>query len=105
MTIKPTKCEFHTQETEYLRFIINPKGVKVNPIKTTAIWKWQTPTSVKGIQEFIRFCNFYRRFIEEFSRTAKPLNDRTKKGVKWKSGIRNRQRSMNFKKSYALLWC
>ena len=86
MTIKPTKCEFHTQETEYLGFFINPEGVKVDPIKTSAIWEWKPPTSIKGIQEFMEFCNFYRRFIEGFSRTAKPLYDRTKKGIKWEWG-------------------
>ena len=86
MAIKPRKCEFHTQETEYFGFIINPEGVKVDPIKTSAIWEWKPPSSVKGIQEFMGFCNFYRRFIEEFSRTAKPLYDRTKKGIKWEWG-------------------
>ena len=86
MTIKPTKCELHTQETEYLGFIINPEGVKVDPIKTSAIRKWKLPTRVKGIQEFMGFCNFYKRFIEEFSRMAKPLYDRIKKGIKWEWG-------------------
>jgi len=44
------------------------------------------PTSKKGIQEFMGFCNFYRRLIEGFSRTAKPLYDRTKRDVKWEWG-------------------
>ena len=82
MTIKLTKCELHTQETEYLRFIINPEGVKVDSIKTSAIWDWKPMTSVKGIQEFMGFCNFYQRFIEGFSRTAKGLYNKTKKGIK-----------------------
>jgi len=86
MKLKPSKCEFHQRETEYLGFIINNEGVKVDPIKTAAIWDWKRPTNKRGIQEFMGFCNFYRRFIEGFSRTAKPLYDRTKKDVKWEWG-------------------
>jgi len=43
---------------------------------------WKAPTSKRGNQEFMGFCNFYRRFIKGFSRTAKLLYDRTKKDVK-----------------------
>jgi len=83
MKLKPSKCEFHQRETEYLGFIINNEGVKVDPIKTPAIWDWKAPTNKMGIQEFMGFCHFYRRFINGFSRTAKPLYDRTKKDVVW----------------------
>jgi len=61
--LKPSKCKFHQRETEYLGFVINSEGVKINPIKTTAICDWKQPTRKKGIQEFMRFCNVYRRFI------------------------------------------
>jgi len=84
--LKPSKCEVHQREMESLGFIINNEGVKVDPIKTAAIWDWKPPTNKKGIQEFMGFCNFYRRFIEGFSRTAKSLYDRTKKNVKWEWG-------------------
>jgi len=86
MKLKPSKCEFHPQETEYLGFSINNEGVKVDPIKTAAIWDLKAPTNKKGIQEFLGFCKFYRRFINGFSRTAKPLYDRTKKDVPWEWG-------------------
>ena len=86
MKLKPSKCKFHQRETEYLGFSINNEGVKVDPIKTAAIWDWKAPTNKKGIQEFMGFCNFYRRFIDGFSRTAKLLYDRTKKDVTWEWG-------------------
>jgi len=53
--------------------------VKTNPVKTQAIWDWTTPKKIKEIQCFLEFCNFYRRFIEAFSRTARPLYARTEK--------------------------
>jgi len=83
MKVKPFQCEFHQRETEYLGFIINNEEVKVHPIKTGAIRDWKPPTNKRGIQEFMGFFNFYRRFIEGFSSTAKPLFDRTKKDAKW----------------------
>jgi len=79
MKVKPSKCEFHQNETEYLGFIIGQEGVKTDPVKIQAIWDWTTPTTIKEIQCFIGFCNFYRRFIEGFSRTTKPLYAKTKK--------------------------
>jgi len=86
MNLKPWKSEFPQRETEYLGFIINNEGVKVDPIKTVAIWDWKAPTNKKAILEFMGFCNFYRHFINRFSRTVKPLYDRTKKDVPWEWG-------------------
>ena len=51
----------------------------MDPVKTQAIWEWTAPKTKKEIQCVLGFCNFYRRFIEEFNRTAKPLYDRTQK--------------------------
>ena len=39
MKVKPSKCEFHQKETEYLGFIISEEGVKANPVKTQSIWE------------------------------------------------------------------
>jgi len=65
---------------------MNKEEVKVDPIKTAVIWDSKPPTSYKEIQEFRGWCNFYPRFIEGFSGTAKPLYDRSKKDVKWEWG-------------------
>ena len=83
MKIKPKKYEFHQTETEYLGFIISQKGTKTDPVKTAAVWDWAKPTKVREVQKFTGFCNFYRRFIEGFSKIARPLYNLTKKGQKW----------------------
>jgi hypothetical protein len=54
------KCEFHVTRTKYLGFIITNKGIEVDPEKTVVIKDWNTPTTVKGVQSFLGFCNFYR---------------------------------------------
>jgi len=93
MKVKRSKCEFHQSETEYLGFIIGQEGVKTDPVKTQAIWDWTTPKKIKEIQCFPGFYNFYRRFIEGFSRTAKPLSTKTKKECigNWEWGDKEQQ--------------
>ena len=111
MKVKPSKCEFHQNETQYLGFIIGQEGVKTEPVKTQAIWDWTTPKKIKEIQCFLRFCNFYRRFIEGFSRTAKPLYAKTKKecignwewGDKEKTSIRRIKDKAHHSTSTSLL--
>jgi len=93
MKIKPSKCEFHQNETEYLGFIIGQEGVKTDSVKTQAIWDWTTPKKIKEIRCVLGFCNFYRRCIEGFSRTAKPLYAKTKQecNSNWEWGDKEQQ--------------
>ena len=42
--------------------------------KTAVIQQWQPPRTVKGVQSFLGFCNFYQRFIKDYGRVARPLN-------------------------------
>jgi hypothetical protein len=63
VTLKVSKCEFHTYRTEYLGYIIAPIGISIDPEKVKAIKEWKEPTNVKGVQSFLGFANFYRTFI------------------------------------------
>jgi len=51
--------------------------------KIKAVKEWKTPTKVKDVESFLRFANFYRWFIQNFSHTAKPLNE-LKGKMDWK---------------------
>ncbi|QGA19827.1 hypothetical protein EYB26_007522 [Talaromyces marneffei] len=75
------KCEFHVTTTKYLGFIITPEGIKVDPAKIEAVLTWKIPTTVRGVQSFLGFCNFYRKFIAEYGRIAKPLYYLTRQDV------------------------
>ena len=59
-----SKCEFHVTRTKYLGFIVTTEGIEVDPEKISVIKKWAVPTTVKGVQSFLGFCNFYRCFIK-----------------------------------------
>lgn len=75
------KCEFETVRTKYLGLIITPEGIEMDTEKVAAITSWQTPTSVKELQRFLGFANFYRRFIKGFSQVCAPLNELLRKDV------------------------
>ncbi|KAH0611235.1 uncharacterized protein H6S33_011662 [Morchella sextelata] len=79
--LKPEKCEFHTQSTTYLGLIIEPNGIKMDPRKVETVKNWTVPKTVKDVQAFLGFANFYRRFIRGFSELASPLNRLTRKDI------------------------
>ena len=58
----------------------------MDPVKLAGIADWPTPTTVKEVCSFLGFGNFYRRFIQGYGHTTKPLNDLLKKDIKfeWK---------------------
>jgi hypothetical protein len=61
--LKPEKCEFEKEKVEYLGLIISHGKIEMDPVKVEGVSKWPVPTSVKEIQSFLGFVNFYRRFI------------------------------------------
>ena len=73
------KCEFHVQETTFLGVILSTEGLRMDPKKVQVVMDWPTPTTLKQVQGFIGFCNFYRRFIKDFSRIVRPIMKLTQK--------------------------
>jgi hypothetical protein len=73
------KSVFHASEVEYLGYHIPKLGIAMSPEKVQTIRNWAPPRSVKHVQQFLGFANFYRRFIEGFSKVARPLTELTKK--------------------------
>ena len=55
----------------------------MDPAKVAGITSWPTPTTVKQVQSFLGFCNFYQPFIYQFSHIARPLNELTRKDTPW----------------------
>jgi hypothetical protein len=84
LTLKASKCEFHTNKTEYLGYIISTTGLQMDSSKIQAIAEWKEPTNVKGVQSFLGFANFYRRFIKDYSKITAPLSRLTRKDTPWK---------------------
>jgi hypothetical protein len=69
------KCEFWMEEVAFLGHVLSAKEVVVDPSKIEAVFKWQSPKSVTEIRSFLGLAGYYRRFIENFSKIAKPMTD------------------------------
>ena len=78
---KPEKCEFHTDKIEFLGYVVSPDGIFMDPAKVQTIQNWPEPKSVRQLQSFLGFANFYRRFIYGYSEIALPLTRLTKKTI------------------------
>ena len=77
--LKPEKCFFDQRSIEYLGVIISEGQVKMDQAKVHGILNWPTPKTLKNVQAFLGFCNFYRHFVQDFSAIAHPLSQLTKK--------------------------
>ncbi|KFZ23108.1 hypothetical protein V502_02413, partial [Pseudogymnoascus sp. VKM F-4520 (FW-2644)] len=73
------KSEFSVTRTKYLGFYVSTDGIAVDPEKTETIRNWERPTTVRGVQPFLGFCNFYRKFILNYRRIARLLTALTHK--------------------------
>ena len=84
---KLQKCEFAKEEVEYLGHIVGNKSIKPDPKKTQAIMEWPAPQNSKDVMAFVGLANFYRKFVNNFSKIVAPLtNIMSKKAeFKWKN--------------------
>ncbi|KAI4880514.1 hypothetical protein NFI96_007308 [Prochilodus magdalenae] len=80
--VKGEKCEFHLSSVSFLGYIISPEGVVMDDRKITAVANWPIPNSIRELQKFLGFANFYRRFIRNFSSVAAPLTSLLKGNAK-----------------------
>jgi len=68
---------------EFLGYVIGKEGIKMSNDKVQAVLSWKIPKSLTEVQSFLGFANFYRRFIQDYSKIARPLTELTKKTEKW----------------------
>lgn len=75
---KLSKCEFEQEELKFLGHIIGRHGIRPDPQKTAAVDNWPKPTSVTEVRSFLGLANYFRKFIQGFSKLAAPLTALTK---------------------------
>ena len=78
LAVNVTKCEFHAHGTLFLEDIVNGRQVQMDPAKLETMSKWPVLSIKEPVHAFLEFTNYYRRFIENYSSTARPLIDLTK---------------------------
>jgi len=77
------KCTWFSKEVRLLGHIVNSKGVSTDPNKIRAITEMNPPQNLKQLQQYLGLCNYYRRFIQDFSKLAAPLFKLLKKEEKF----------------------
>nr|ABA94769.1 retrotransposon protein, putative, Ty3-gypsy subclass [Oryza sativa Japonica Group] len=80
---KFSKCEFWLDRVAFLGHVISSNGVEVDPSKVEAVLAWNPPKNVSEIRSFLGLAGYYRRFIEGFSKLARPMTELLKKEKKF----------------------
>jgi len=83
LKLQPDKCELLRKEMIYLGHIITEDGIRPDPNKLYAVEKFPVPRKIKNVQSFLGLAGYYRKFIENFSKIAKPLTKFIKKSKKF----------------------
>nr|GEZ71735.1 putative reverse transcriptase domain-containing protein [Tanacetum cinerariifolium] len=84
---KFSKCEFWLQEVHFLGHVVNQDGIHVDPSKIEAVKNWKAPIIPFEIRSFLGLAGYYRRFIVNFSKIAKPLTSLSQKNKKYEWGV------------------
>jgi RNase H-like domain found in reverse transcriptase/Reverse transcriptase (RNA-dependent DNA polymerase)/Integrase zinc binding domain/Chromo (CHRromatin Organisation MOdifier) domain len=71
--LKPEKCTFEQPSIEFLGVRVSEGTVHMDDVKVEKVWKWLPPTNVTEVRKFLGFTGYYRYFIKDYSKIAKPL--------------------------------
>ena len=73
LKLSPKKCNFLMERVKYVGHIVSKDGIETDPDKTERVRNWPTPKTPEEVRKFLGFIGYYRRFVQNFSRIAKPL--------------------------------
>ncbi|WVZ84540.1 hypothetical protein U9M48_031566 [Paspalum notatum var. saurae] len=81
---KFSKCEFWIDEVRFLGHVVSKGGIAVDPSKVSTVMNWKVPKIAKEVRGFLGLAGYYRRFIENFSRIAKPITSLLEKDTEFR---------------------
>ena len=84
LKLKPEKCNMLQTEVVFLGHIVSAKGVQPDPANIAKIAGLSRPTTTKEVKQFVATGSYYRRFMKNFAKVARPLHDLTKKDAVFK---------------------
>ena len=79
--LKPEKCQFEQKRIEFLRVVLENGTIQMDPTKVKGVAEWPQPRCIRDVRAFLGFTGFYRYFIQNYSKLARPLIDLTKKAT------------------------
>ena len=84
--IKPKKYIQKVKKIDFLGLVIKTEEIKMQEKKMAGILEWPRSKTVKEVQKFLELANYYRRFVKDFAKLAKPLYKLVRKDKKWNWG-------------------
>lgn len=69
------KCQFGRTSVTYVGHVVSQDGIATDPSKIEAVVSWPRPQTVTALRSFLGFCGYYRRFVKDFSKLCRPLNE------------------------------
>ena len=75
LKLSPSKCHFFKSKVKYVGHIVSKEGLQPDPMKIEKVLNWPRPTSPEEIRKFLGFIGYYRKFIKDFAKISRPLND------------------------------
>lgn len=83
LKLKPSKCRMLQKRVTFLGYTVSQAGVGTDPDKIAAVRDWPVPHNLRQCRAFVGLCQYYRRFVPNFSGVAAPLHALTKKGARF----------------------
>jgi len=84
--VKPEKCAWKVQKVNFLGIVMGEGKIEMEEDKVAGVLNWPIPKMVRDVRKFLGLANYYRCFVKDFAKLARPLNNLTKKEEKWRWG-------------------
>ena len=84
--IKPEKYVWKVREIDFLGLVMESGGIKMQEKKVVGVLEWPRSKTVKEIQKFLELTNYYRQFVKDFAKIAKPMHKLVRKDEKQSQG-------------------
>jgi len=80
--VKPEKCTWKVQKVNFLGVVMGQGRIEIEEEKVAGVLNWPIPKTVKDVRKFLGLADYYRQFVKDFAKLARPLNNLTRKEEK-----------------------
>jgi len=84
--MKLKKCAWKVQKVNFLGVVMGQGKIEMEENKVVGVLNWPTSKTVRDVRKFLGLANYYRRFVKDFAKLARPLNNLMRKEEKWRWG-------------------
>ena len=75
LKLTPKKCSLFMKRVKYVGHIVSEKGIEPDSEKVEKVIQWPKPTTKEEVRQFLGFVGYYRKFVKDFAKIARPLTD------------------------------